>query len=607
MIKINQSGQILLLSLVALGVVLFTILSLLAGAGLYYQNSSYAFDGEKATAIAEAGVDKALSSLNKTGGSYNGESDTSFGEGSYSVIVTNKDAATKILQVTGYIPNKTNPRTRRVITMQSSKGVGISFNYGLQVGEGGVCMGNGAVLNGSIYSNGNIIGGNITSITGDVYVAGGAESSADQQSDCVGVNCQDYIFGKSVGGESRQDVSQSFKTAQEGNLNKISLKLKKAGSPSNPSVRIMKDSNGQPDKNNVIANGTLSSNLVSSSQYGFVDVTFTSMPNLDRNATYWIMIHTNSLDNTNYWYWSNDLAQGYSGGQPKWSANWQDRNPVWTSIPGDLGFKTYMGGVVTSINLGNGSIVNGSVYANTINGSAVTIKKDAYYQTLASTVTVNGTKYPGSADPPPTVFPVSDANITDWKNQATAGGTTGNINGCNMTIGPRKIIGNLTLGNSCTVTVKAPVWITGNISAGNSTRFVLDSSFGSTSGVIIVDGTTTFGNGSDFRGSGTEGSYLMLISTFDSSASGEAQNCSEGSESGQAAVDTGNSSISGIVYAPKGIVNLANGASFKEITAWEIAMGNGAILNYNTGLASTVFSAGPSGSFSLVKGTYQVK
>lgn len=605
-VTINQTGQMLPIALITLGVVLFTVLFIVGGAQIYSQNASYTANAEKATTLAEAGIDKALSSLNKTGGSYNGESETSFGDGSYSVTITDKDAANKILQVTGYIPNKANPKTKRVITLQASKGVGIAFNYGLQVGEGGICMGNGATLNGSIYSNGNIRGGNSTSITGDVYVAGGPQSSADQESDCTGANCQDYVFGKNVSGENRQDVAMSFKPSQDNNLNKISLKLKKTGNPSNPTVRIMKDSSGKPDKNNVLATGTLSANLVSSSQYGFVDVTFNSTPNLTGNTTYWIMVAASTLDNSNYWYWSNDLAQSYNNGQPKWSVNWQASNPVWTSISGDLGFKTYMGGVITSISLSNGSTVNGSVHANTINGgSGVTIKKDAFYQILDSSVTVNGTKHPGSADPPPAVFPVSDANITDWRNQAVAGGVTnGNVSGCNMTLGPRKIVGNLSLGNSCTVTVKAPLWVTGNISTGNSTKFVLDSSFGATSGVIIVDGTTSLANGSDLKGSGTAGSYLMLFSTFDSSQGGEPNECPGDS---QAAVDTGNSSISGIIYAPKGKVGLANGATFKEITAWQINLGNSANLTYDTGFASTVFSSGPAGSFSLVKGTYQVK
>lgn len=594
MIKGKESGQILILVFIALGVVLFTVLFVISGAQLYFQNASYSANVEKATSLAEAGVDKALASLNKTGGSYNGESETVFGDGVYSVAITDQGAGIKVLKATGYIPNKLAPKVKRTVSIQASKGIGLSFIYGLQIGEGGLEMGNGSVFNGSLYSNGNVVGGNTTRITGDVFVAGGGQPTADQQSDCFGANCQDYIFGKSVGGENRLDVAQSFIPSSEGLLNKVSIKLKKVGSPANPTVRIMKDAGGIPDKNNVLATGTLQANLVTSG-YSFVDVTFNVSPSLDNGQTYWIMIAAQTLDNTNYWVWSNDLAQGYTQGQPKWSANWQTRNPVWNTISGDLGFQTYMGGAVTSINLSNGSIINGNVRANTITGN-MTIQKNAYYQVLGPSVTVQGTKYPGSADSPPVVFPVSDANITDWKNQAeTAGITNGNISGCTMILGPGKIVGNLNLGNSCTVTVKAPLWITGGIVTGNSTVFVLDSSYGAASGVIIVDGITTFGNSADLRGSGAAGSFLMLLSTYDST------------QSGTNAIDTGNSAISGIIYAPKGAIELPNGSSFKEITAWKLELGNGAVLNYDSGLASTVFSAGPSGSFSLVKGTYQVK
>lgn len=594
MIKLNQSGQILLLVFVAMGVVLFTVLFVVGGAQIYSSNAIYSANAEKATALAEAGVDKALASLNKTGGSYNGETETFLGDGSYSVAVTNKDAATKILQVTGYIPNKTDPKTKRIITVQASKGVGISFVYGMQIGNGGLEMGNGATVNGSVYSNGNISGGNNSNFTGDVWVAGAAQATADQQSDCFGANCQNYIFGRNTDGENRQDVAQSFKPSQSNPLNKVSLKLKKAGSPANPTVRIMTDASGKPNKNGVLATGTLSADLVTG-EYGFVDVTFNTSPNLDNDNTYWIMIHAQSLDSLNYWVWSNDLAQGYNRGLPKWSSNWQASNPSWNAISGDLGFQTYMGGTATSINLSNGSVINGNVHANTITGN-ITIIKDAYYQTLGPSVMVQGTKYPSSTDPAPTVFPISDANITAWKDAAEAVGIiNGNIPSCVATLGPGKIVGNVSLGNSCNVKIVAPVWITGTLNAGNSTKFTLDQSFGAASGMIIVDGRISLSNGVDFLGSGTNGSYLMLLSTYNSILNGDE------------AIDSGNSSISGILYAPFGKVKLANGASFKEITAWGIGLGNTATLNYQTGMAQTFFSSGPAGSFSLVKGTYQVK
>src|SRR3989338_2263858 len=49
---------------------------------------------------------------------------------------------------------------------------GISFNYGMQVGQGGILMKNDSTIEGSIYSNGNIVGVNSANATGDVWVAG---------------------------------------------------------------------------------------------------------------------------------------------------------------------------------------------------------------------------------------------------------------------------------------------------------------------------------------------------------------------------------------------------------------------------------------------------
>ena len=110
---IKERGQILPLIIVAVGVVLFTTLFIISGSQIYYQNASYAADSERATALAEAGIDKAIASLNKTGGSYNGESETNLGDGSFSVKITSIDTAVKIIESTGYIPNKSKPKVKR--------------------------------------------------------------------------------------------------------------------------------------------------------------------------------------------------------------------------------------------------------------------------------------------------------------------------------------------------------------------------------------------------------------------------------------------------------------------------------------------------------------
>lgn len=597
-LKLTQAGSIFPITMIALTSVLVITVVLISNSFTLKESSRYSLDKLEAVTLAEAGVEKAIASLN-VNPSYNGENESELGQGSYSVAVTSIDSNNKVVEATGYIPNKTDPKIKQAIKIQISKGEGISFPYGLQVGEGGLHMGNTSILNGSVYSNGNISIGNSSVITGDVWVAGGTQPGANQEWECVSPNCQDYIFGKSVSGESRLDVAQSFQLTDDAVINKIALKLKKFGSPPNITVRILGDNSNKPDKNKVKASGTLSANLVTGN-YGYVDVTFSSSPNLSGNTRYWIVLDT-SNDANNYWYIESDALQGYSNGSPKWSPNWQASSPVWTSITGDFSFKIYSGGQVTKFTGGNPSTVNGDLRANTI--ESVTINGDAYYQTITG-ATVNGASYPGSVDPAPEAFPISQANIDAWKQEALDAGTTGgNLtygNSCTANLGPGKLEGNLTVGNNCTITVTSPYWIEGNLVTGNSFTMKLPASAGSTSGIVIISGTTVIGNGCQnfacgFKGSGTEGSYLMLLSLFDSTSNGTP------------AITAGNSSFSGIFYTPKGLVSLGNGASFREVSAWRIDTGNGGTLTYEQGMSDVFFSAGPTGAFSVIKGTYQLK
>lgn len=589
----NERGQSLVIALVTLGTVLFIVLSVITGAQLYFQNSTYSQDAVKATQLAEAGVDKAINSLNKTGGGYTGETETSLGDGTYSVAITSTDVATKVITATGYIPNKSKPRVKRTVKITTSRGVGASFVYGVQVGEGGLELGNSNLVKGSVYSNGNITAGNSNQVTGDVWVAGGPQPTADQQTDCDGSNCTDFIFGKSIGGNSQLDIAQSFKPGSSGVLNKVSVKVKKFGNPPDVTVRIVQDSQGKPDKNAVLTSGTLYSSLVTAN-YGWIDITFNTSPAVTGNTTYWLMIDTSS-DSSNYWAWQNDLAQSYTGGLPEWSSNWSTGNPTWNSITGDLSFKSYLGGAPTSIRAGSNKMtIGGETHANTIEN--LTIAKDAYYQTII-TSTVTGTSHPGSADPPPKVFPISEANIAEWKDQADGDGTNtrDSINDCVLTLGPIKVVGDVTFNSGCRVTVKSPIWITGNFTMNSNNILTLDSSYNSTSGVIVVDGKITMNSNNHLNGTGVGSSLLMALTNYDSRSNDIS------------AVAVNSNGNTGVYYAAKGIIEPGTGNSFKELTAWKIRLVNSSTIDYETGLSSTLFSSGPSGSYSLVKGTYQVK
>lgn len=594
-----QKGEILVVVIAALGVVLFTVLFIIAGAQLYYQNAQYSQNAEQATALAEAGIDKAITALNKTGGSYSGEAETILTGGSYSVTVITKDAANKIIEATGYVPGKANAKAKRVVKIIASRGVGVAFVYGVQVGEGGLQLGNNNEVQGSIYSNGSITAGNNNTITGDAWVAGGPQGAPDQQTDCEGSNCTDFIFGTTASGLLQLDVAQSFKPTISAALNRVAIKVKKIGNPSDVTVRIMADKFGAPDKNQVLATGTLFNSLVTTS-YGWIDVSFDSTPSLTSDTSYWLMVDTSS-SNINFWSWQNDLAQSYNRGLLKWSPNWSTGNPAWSDFNGDLSFKVIMGGAVTSIVGGTNDVIGGSAHANTIQN--FTIQKDAYFKTIVNSQ-VQGTSFPGSEDPPPKIFPISDANILEWQDQADGPDGTnvynGDINGCVSILESKKYVGNVTFDSHCTVIVKSPIWITGNLTLNNTNILRLDQSYGTTSGVILVgDGSSggliTLGNSNKLEGTGQGSSILMVLSTYDSRTSGIS------------AIKITNTANSGVFYASKGIVEPGNSNTYKELTAWKILLTNNAIINYETGLSSTLFTSGPTGGYTLVKGTYQVK
>lgn len=584
-------GEMLVLALVVLTLVMINTILIISNSLTYNQNSRYSIDELQALNLAEAGIDKAVASLNSSGGAYSGEQDVGLGVGTYSISVESKDAATKVIKSTGYIPNRVSPKVTRTVEITAAVGVGASFVYGIQVGEGGLELGNSNKVLGSVYSNGNVSAGNSNEITGDVYVAGGTQPEANQEHDCENPNCQDFIFGKSVGNDSILDVAQSFKPSSTSTLNKISLKIKKIGNPPDVVVRILADANGKPDKNGVLTSGTLYSSLISPN-YGWIDVTFNTSPTINADTTYWLMTDT-SLDNSNYWSFQSDTLQGYTNGSPKWADNWQTGNPDWNNITADLSFRIFMGGSPTSIRASNNFTIGGSAHANTL--ESLTVKKDAYYQAIISS-NVEGILYPNSQDPPPKSFPLSEANILDWKQESeTNGVVSGGISSCINILEAKKIAGNVSFGSNCNITVKSPVWITGNLTLGSNNNLRLDPAFGVSSGLIIVDGTVDIGSNNDLVGSGENGSILMVLTTYDSIASGIP------------AIKVNSQGNSGVLYAGKGIIEPGTNNSFRELTAWGIRLINNSTITYDIGLSSVLFSSGPSGSYSIVRGTYQSK
>ena len=416
------------------------------------------------------------------------------------------------------------------------------------------------------------------------------------------------------------DVAQSFQPAATNRAVKADLYLKKVGSPANATLRLISDSGGSPGTS-VLATGLLNASSVGSS-YGWLTVNFSTTPTLNANTTYWLVIDA-APDNSNYLVWGGDSANGYTRGAGKKSNDWSIGN--WSNLNADLNFRVYMGGTDNQIstvsvdgsayahfmdtvtvggNAGaftlNSGTIGGSVSADTI--SNCTIGGNASYNVKTS-CTIGGTQTTPTtppSDPAVQAMPITQEMIDAWKAQAEAGGTIngdcgdGGVAGCDiptngtLTLGPKKINGNLILQNNQTLIVSGTIYVTGYIDIDNGSAIQLDPSYGIKSGLVFSDGTIHLANNGNFSGSGQAGSYLMLMTL----ASG-------GGHHG-GAIDLHNNASGVIFYAANGLVYLHNNVNATQLTAKAITLDNNATISYDPGLANALFSGGgSSGSFKV--------
>lgn len=450
-------------------------------------------------------------------------------------------------------------------------GTGVSFSYGVQSGYGGFTMANGSIVNGSVYSNGNITGSG--SITGTALSANSASLTADQTNGS-GVPPYDVIFGNANG---TQDFAQSFQVSTTSVVNKVELYLKKVSTPSNLTVRIVSNSGTNPGTT-TLASGSLSASLVSTT-YGWVSVPFSSNPELTVGTTYWIVIDGSTNSSRYYMIGAND--NGYSSGIGKigqYSGSWSNTTP--SGLDGF--FKLYLGGLtglIDGITIGTGGV--GNAYAHTVTNS--NIAGTNYCQTGSGNNKSCNTTLP---DPTQVAMPISDQNILDWKAEAEVGGIHSGdyiVNSTSASLGPKKITGNLSVTNNASLTMTGTLWVEGNIDISNNAAVSLASSYGTSEGVIVADGTVNIGNNAVFAGSGSEGSYLMVLSTSTSTS----------------AMTLSNNGGAVILYAANGTVNLSNNAGAKSLNGKNINLSNNAVITYDSGLANSNFVNGPSGGWGI--------
>ncbi len=422
--------------------------------------------------------------------------------------------------------------------------------------------------------------------------------------------CTDAICSAS---NPQVDVAQSFKPSVSGAISQVDLYLKKIGSPVNAMLSLIKDSGGSPSTNptDILATGLIGAGALSTS-YAWQSIVLFNAPVLTAETTYWLVIDA-ATNNANYIIWGNDSAGGYTRGLAKKSADFTLSG--WSSVVGDLNFRTYMGVAsysLDTITVGgnanahtmNNVTVGGNANAVTLNNGVVggninvdsmancTIGGNASYNAISDCAIIGSQTTPTTppTDPPRIDLPITASTITNWKQDASLGGVIAGDYSVttNVSLGPKEITGNLLMGvNNTTLTITGTIYVRGNIDISNGSNIRCAASYGEDSCVIVNDGWIHLQNNGVFQGSGTAGSYFMFLTT---AAGGGHHN---------SAIDLHNNASGAIFYAQNGLIYLHNNVTVTEIVGYKVHLENNATLIYESGLENAKFSSGPSGGFNI--------
>lgn len=578
----QEEGNVLIITML-----FFVAIALSIGMGLVlpvlkaHANAEHELNSKRSYFISESGVEDVVYRLTH---SMTVSSTETLTLGSEQATTSISDISSTKKQITALGDSLSR---NRIVSATIEQGEGVSFNYGVQVGRGGMTLSGSSGIKGNVYANGNITGCSSCYITGSAIAANSESLSADQQNG-TGTPTNDVVFGKV---STSEDIAQSFTVSTEVPLNKAQLYLKKNGNPSNATVYIVADNGGVPGTT-YLASGTLSASSVTTS-YGWTTILFTTNPTLQTGTTYWLVVNA-STSSSNYYTVGANVG-GYAGTAKigKYSGTWNVTSPSTL----DYYFGIYLGGLTSTISgesqynqLQIGSTATDVAKAGTVN--YVNAKGTIYCQSgTGNNKTCNTTE----AAPAPQPWPVSDANIADWESQAAVGGTsTGDYSlagSSKASLGPKKIVGNMHIGASAVLTVTGPLWITGNLTVDGSAVVKLDASYGSGDGIIVVGGRIIISGSSPIQGSGTTGSYIMAVSLSDCPIS---SSCS-----GANAIDVSGSAGAVVLVAQNGTVSFTGSASAKQATGYGISLSGSTSVSYESGLADMNFTSGPSGSWTV--------
>ncbi len=611
----HQKGFILVLALTILSIMLIIGTAIMSYSNQSIITTRRSLKTTQCLSLAEAGIDHGIRQLNLDLNYTGTANPITLGTGEFETTIIGS-GLNRELTSTAYVPTKANFQVKKQLRVDLNiNNTNISFPYGVQSGEGGISMDNSAKIIGDIYSNGSIDGSSSNTITGSAKVANKnivippiqwPETEYDD----------DYTFGRN---NSIVDIAQSFTATQDSNVTKVAMWLKKVNTPSDITYYILGDNSGKPDKSSVFGSKTISASGITGT-YSWAEAAITNSQPLISGQKYWLVIDAGT-DNNNYWEIGVDTDNAYPSQTGLYSDNYNKNNADWDTTSKDFLFKVWLASSNNYINKVN---VTGDAYVHTFTNGDIgrdffgytfqngDISRHAHAKELLATCsvlgnayadtdncTVTGTKSGGTGEPdlPLSDYPITAANIQDFKDTAT---NTNNFSG-NYTptgggaveLGPIRINGNLDLSGIDTLNIVGTIYVTGTITFKVGLNVQLDPSYGVSSGMMITDQPTVVSNNVTFRGSGQANSYILFISTSNSL------------DPANPAIYLKNNSDSAIVFAPYGLVNLNNNAEVKETTAYKIHISQSATVTYAAALQNVLFSNGPGGGWRMKPGTWR--
>src|SRR3989344_4425009 len=495
------------------------------------------------------------------------------------VVITTVNATHRIVTATG-----TAATRYRQIDLDILKPSAGNFSYAAQIGGGGITHSGSGTITGDVSVNGPVTSSGSGSFDGDVTVT--APSPLDN------ITPQTTYDADEVAGDSdlspKIDLAQSFIAPVSGKFTKVSLYMKRnatwSGTGQNATIRVTTDSGGSP-ATSALASGPGMNGNFAATTYAWTDIVFPSPATLVSGQTYWVVFDAASHATRN-WSWGRSSADTYWGGSAKYKSSWSTGGS-WSNITGDMDFKVTLTSGSSTI---TGAFITGTARADLI--VSATIQGDAYYQDISGS-TVSGTSYPGSPTQSPIPMPISSSTIAQWKTDAELGGIfTGNYSHSSsdgVSFGRKKIIGNLSLSGSGDFNITGTLYVEGNISHSGGGAFQCDPAYCSSSCIVIADSYIARSGSGIIQGSGTAGSYILLLSTT--------ENCfgagSPGPCAGSPAEDAISASGSGesvVFYSTDGQINLSGSGTMRAIAGYRLVYSGSGSVVYDPDLLFASFA-----------------